>query len=160
MPRQNKGFTFVEVMIVVFILGIVALALVPTFSSYQDEQKLIGASSELATALRFASSEATKTKTPLRVEISPPAETYLVKDNTTGTLLLHPIEKNPFTSSLNSSSPYSGVDIATVNGSAAASTIVFNTRGTVAADTTIVLQYAGHSRDIFIHSPTGRITVK
>lgn len=159
MPRQNKGFTFVEVMIVASIIGILALALVPTFSSFQDEQKLIGASSELASTLRFVSSEAIKTKIPLRVEITPATEEYLIKNHTTGVLLYHPIDKKPFTTSFSSSSLYSGVDIVTVNGSSAASTIIFNTRGGVAADTTIVLRYAGHSRNIFIHSATGRISV-
>lgn len=144
----------------VSIVGIVALALVPTFSSYQDEQKLIGATAELTAALRFASTEANKTKAPLRVEITPATETYLFKDHATGVLLYHPIDKTPFSTALNSLSPYAGVDIWTVNGSTAVSTIIFSTRGTVAVDTTIVLRLAGHSRSIFLHSTTGRISIK
>lgn len=160
MPRQDKGFTFVEVMIVVFIVGTLALILVPTFSSHQDEQKLIGAATELVSVLRFAGSEANRTKTPLRLEITPASEVYALKINSSGALLYHPLDKWPFQTSWRTPSPYAGVDIVTVNNSAAFSAILFNARGTVAADTTIVLQYAGHRRDLLLSSATGRIAVQ
>lgn len=160
MTRQSTGFTLIEIMIVVSILGILALVLLPTFSSCQDEQKLLGAASELTTALRFASSEARKTKIPLRLEITPATESYQLKINTTGALLYHPLDKKRFTNSFASSSPYSGVNIATVNGNSGLNSLLFNTRGTVAADTSIALEYAGQSRTITISSVTGRISVQ
>lgn len=160
MPRQDKGFTLVEVLIVVFLIGILAAVLVPTFSPFQDEQKLIGASSELASALRFASSEAKKTKIPLRFEIIPATEEYMIKVNATNALIYHPTDKKPYKISFDENSMYSGVDIAAVSGgSDVLSFFVFNTRGTIAADTKILLQNAGHSRVIYIYSATGRVFV-
>lgn len=160
MPRQDRGFTFVEVMMVVFMVGTLALILAPTFSAYQDEQKLIGAATELVSVLRFAGSEANRTKTPLRLEITPASEEYALKINSSGALLYHPIDKWPFQTSWRPPSPHAGVDIVAVNTSAAFTAIIFNARGTVAADATIVLQYAGHRREILLASATGRIVAQ
>lgn len=146
-------------MIVVFIAGILAVVLLPTLATYQDEEKLLAASAELADTLRFAASEARKTKIPLRLELNPGSESYQLKVHASGDLLFHPLDKKSFVTSFTSPSPYSGVNLATVNGSSANSTIIFNIRGTVAADTTIILEYGGQSRSIIIHSATGRVTV-
>ena len=159
-PGAETGFTLVEAVVVVAMVGVLAMIVVPPFASYQDEQKLIAAASELASCLRFAGSEANRTKTQLRLEVTPAAESYALKDHATAVLLSNPIDKKSFQESWLPPSPYAGVDIVSVNGSAALSPILFNSsRGTVAADTTIVLQYAGHRRDIVIKSATGRVIV-
>lgn len=145
-------------MIVVFILGILALTLLPPLATYQDEQKLLGAASELAATLRFACSEARRRKTALRLEINPGNESYQLKVHSTGTILQHPVDKKSLATSFANSSPYSGVNIATVAGSNASSSIIFNIRGTVPTDTSIVLEYGEQSRNLAINSATGRVS--
>lgn len=56
----QRGFTLVEVLIVIVILGIVAIAALPLLSS-NDPQKLSVAAEETANLLRFALSEAKRT---------------------------------------------------------------------------------------------------
>ena len=160
MPQQDNGFTLVEVITVVCVISILALAIIPTFSSYQDEQKLIGAANQIVADLRFASTHSKKTKTPLRIEITPASESYQVQNNATSDLIYHPISKKPYTDSFNNYSFFNGVDIVSVNDITTLSTLVFNTRGMLAIDTTIVLAFSDFSRNIFINSATGRITVK
>src|SRR6266571_5049035 len=55
--RSSRGFTLVEALIVVVLVGIVALAPVPLLSS-QNPTKLDVAAAEVGNALRFAISEA------------------------------------------------------------------------------------------------------
>jgi len=59
----ESGLTLAEVLVVVAILGIVAVAAVPNFSS-MDEQRVELAATEVADALRFARAEAMRTGTP------------------------------------------------------------------------------------------------
>jgi prepilin-type N-terminal cleavage/methylation domain-containing protein len=53
-----NGFSLVELLIVIVILGIVAKVAIPMFSSTSDEQKLDVAANEIIQTLRFARSEA------------------------------------------------------------------------------------------------------
>jgi len=61
--RQPAGFTLLEVLLATFILGIVALAAIPSFTS-SGGARLEVAASEVASAIRFARSEALRTGQP------------------------------------------------------------------------------------------------
>lgn len=64
--RSERGLSLTEVLVAVAMLGIVAMAAVPDFSSV-DEQRLQRAAVEVADAIRYARSEAIRTATPYGV---------------------------------------------------------------------------------------------
>jgi prepilin-type N-terminal cleavage/methylation domain-containing protein len=66
---RRHGFTLIEILIVITILGIVGAVAVPTFSS-PDPQRLGLAAEEVASALRFARNEAMRTGQDLGVNSS------------------------------------------------------------------------------------------
>ena len=68
--RNQSGFTLIEISVVVAILGIIAIAAIPTLSA-PDTYKLDLAIEEVANAMRFARSEAIRTGNPHGVEITP-----------------------------------------------------------------------------------------
>jgi len=97
---RQSGYTFVELLVVVVIVGAVAAAVVATQTSVDSEQTLDAAASEVAAAFRFARSEALRTGEPhgvdansfskrvrvyrLDTSVSPPVVDYSVR---------HPIDK-------------------------------------------------------------------
>jgi prepilin-type N-terminal cleavage/methylation domain-containing protein len=70
---KHAGFSLVELLIVIVILGIVAKVAIPMFSSISDEQKLEQAALELANAFRFGRSEALRTGTWHQIKLTPGA---------------------------------------------------------------------------------------
>jgi len=61
MPKSNsEGFTIIELMIVVLVLGVIAALALPSFKSILDGRKLKGAADELYAMLQFARSESIK----------------------------------------------------------------------------------------------------
>ena len=100
--RHTAGFTLLEVLLATFILGIVALAAIPSFTSGGGE-KLDLAASELAAALRFARSEALRTGDLYGVGVLTAQETARVRHIqtpgdpfNTQPMVTHPIDKRPY----------------------------------------------------------------
>ena len=68
---RRTGFSLIELLIVIVILGIVAKVTIPMFFSMSDEQKLEQAASDIIQALRFARSEAMRRGTCIEAIIEP-----------------------------------------------------------------------------------------
>lgn len=54
--RYSKGFTLIETMVIVAILGVLAGLTIPSFARYLQRQKVIGARNELVADLQYARS--------------------------------------------------------------------------------------------------------
>jgi prepilin-type N-terminal cleavage/methylation domain-containing protein len=68
--RSSKGFTLIETMIIVAIIGLLAGLTIPSFSSYLQKQKVIGARTELLADLQYARSLAIARRTTFRVDFT------------------------------------------------------------------------------------------
>ena len=77
-----SGFTFLELLIVVLVLGIVATLGIPALLSSLDDAQLDAAASELSTALRYAQLVAAGTGRATRVTIYATVDTLLVEQMT------------------------------------------------------------------------------
>lgn len=115
--RYAAGFTLLEVLLATFILGIVALAAIPSFTSGGGE-KLDLAATELAAALRFARSEALRTGDLYGVGVLTNSETLRVRHIqipgdpfSSQPMVTHPIDKRPYVMDFASFSLTAGVDI-------------------------------------------------
>lgn len=72
MPYEGEdGFTLIELILVVVILGIVAGIAIPSIHSLMDETYLDGGVEEIAAALRYARSTALKDDTTILVDFDP-----------------------------------------------------------------------------------------
>src|SRR5436190_15124939 len=59
-PRRMRGFTAVEVLMSLAVLGILAALAAPSFRDFANEQRLSGAVGGIAADLQFARTEAIK----------------------------------------------------------------------------------------------------
>ncbi len=75
----HYGFTLVEVLIIVFTLGIVATLALPALQSGIEESKLSGASSEITVALEYSQIVAMTSGEQTRVTIDAASDTILVE---------------------------------------------------------------------------------
>jgi len=66
-PRLRRGFTVVEMLIVVALIALVLTLAAPSFSNFILVQRLKSINSQLVTDMQFGRSEATSRNTPLRV---------------------------------------------------------------------------------------------
>ena len=154
--EPETGFTLFEIMLAVAIIGLLAMVMIPSFNSHEDEQKLTMASTELVDGLRFARNEAMRTGSAFRVEIDNDNDRFVVTDlsGSAGQTVYHPVNKKPYGIDFATSMIYSGVDI---NGSSKID-IDFTARGLTDADRVITLSYGSFSTQIMVESTSGRIT--
>jgi prepilin-type N-terminal cleavage/methylation domain-containing protein len=75
----SKGFTLIEVITTVLILGIIATLALPSLQSVLGDSKLSGAGSEVAVALEYAQVAAMTNGEETRVTIDDTADTILVE---------------------------------------------------------------------------------
>ena len=54
--RSSRGFTLIETMVIIVIIGILAGLTIPSFARYLQRQKVIGARNELMADLQYARS--------------------------------------------------------------------------------------------------------
>lgn len=75
----HGGFTLVEALVIIFILGIVTALAIPTLQSGLAESKLAGASGEITVALEYAQLVAMTSGSQTRVTIDAANDTILVE---------------------------------------------------------------------------------
>jgi prepilin-type N-terminal cleavage/methylation domain-containing protein len=77
--RLSKGFTMMEVMIVVLILSILAVAGFPALNATLDHARLSAAAEEVVNALQYAQLKAMTSGLKTRVSVSPTYNTIYVR---------------------------------------------------------------------------------
>jgi type IV fimbrial biogenesis protein FimT len=69
--RRRRGFTLLEVLIVVVIIGVLAAMAAPSFREFLQQQRVRGATEALTATLQNAKAEAIKTNATKRVVFTP-----------------------------------------------------------------------------------------
>lgn len=70
-PVSTRGFTLVELMIVVAVVAVVLVLAAPSFRQLIDIQKLRGTTAQLVTDIQFARSEAVSRQEPVAITYKP-----------------------------------------------------------------------------------------
>ena len=66
--KRNAGFTLIETMIVVAIIGVIAGITIPAFGKYMRSQRVAGARAELISNIAYTKSLAIAKRTTFRIE--------------------------------------------------------------------------------------------
>jgi prepilin-type N-terminal cleavage/methylation domain-containing protein len=172
------GFTILELLIVVLILGIVAMAGMPTLVSGLEGYRLSAAATEIVTAIEYAQLTAMTAGGNSRITIDSSDNTILVEKFEPGQSLLgaetelddtvveggsyvkmgHPINKGmDYQVSMASEDRFSGVDIVTsVFG--AGNFIIFDALGAPSDGGTVTLSTGSRQGTVSVDSLTGKVT--
>ena len=182
--KEERGYTLLELVIVVAVLAIVAAIAIPSFSPASD-QKLRLAAEEVASAIRFARSEAIRTGEGHGLTISQATQKVTVKQydissapiSTLGTLI-HPIDKQPYDFNVNTSTTTKGVtisnssDVFNYGSEGRRRSLLFDAQGTpiwivgsdptrhLLVDGTVELSYGSQQQFVHVAQITGRVTVQ
>ncbi|MFH1337149.1 MAG: GspH/FimT family pseudopilin [Candidatus Zixiibacteriota bacterium] len=76
--QNDKGFTMLEMMIIVVVIGIIATLSLPGFGKVMDRLKLKTAGRDVVSAMRFARSAAVSQKDQFGVYFDQSARTFLI----------------------------------------------------------------------------------
>ncbi|MFH1999396.1 MAG: GspH/FimT family pseudopilin [Planctomycetota bacterium] len=180
MSQKAMGFTMVELMIVVLIVGIVATMAVPEMTYSMASSKLSAGVNELITALRFAQKIALSSSTNMQVRIGAASDTFIVErfkpgsdlsvdlgsqvdeaDVESGSYVVmeHPlIPGEDYSVDLSAQSWFGGVDITDVDFSGQ-NRVVFDALGFPSSGGTITVVYGSFEALITVDSLSGRVDV-
>jgi len=168
-----RGFTLVDLLIVIVILGIMGMLILPDFHSTGTIMKLDNATGELVSALEYAQNLAVRHQRPFGVKAEvagnwfrvfdsrykddsnphhdedPPADAYGV--------ILNPVDKSWYIMDYDTQGVYDGVHILSVP---AGGEVTFYPDGhSSSVDSTFTLSLGSNQKTITIDGGTGRITV-
>ncbi|MBI5740460.1 MAG: GspH/FimT family pseudopilin [Nitrospirae bacterium] len=158
MRRRSSGFTLVEIMIVLLILGIVMSAAIPSMNSTLEGMKLDGAAQEVVYAIQYAQSVAIKEGTGHGVEFFPSEERFRCFNNVTDITVLNPFDKKDYDVTLGNQRHVQGVNL--VDATFGNKEIIFNALGEPSESGSVVLGYRDFQKTISVAAPLGRITVQ
>lgn len=177
--RFPAGFTFLELLIITLIFGIISILSWPSLIAALENARLNGAASETVTALEYAHSKAVNSGRKIRVTFDVAADTFVVEQFTyTGDLLggadtlseadvetgnfttmYHPLRPgDDYRIDLASLALFGGADISAVdfNGN---NDVNFDALGGPSDGGTVTLSFGNRQVVVAMDSLTGKVTV-
>lgn len=79
--KKNTGFTLIELMITLFIVGVLLAVGVPSLKSFMQSNQLVATSNELVSAIHVARSEAIKLNKKVTICVSSDGQNCLANSN-------------------------------------------------------------------------------
>lgn len=149
--RKQTGFTLMELMIVIAILGILTAIALPSFQSIIEKRRLVGATDNLFASLQYARSEAIKQNQPIRFQFNTASWCFGIDDTgsdcdctTPATCTVNNVQK------IVSSSEYKNVNIAVAD--FAGTIIDFDSRQGFPSDSgQFILSINGQSKKVCLN---------
>jgi len=172
---QNSGFTLIDMILVVMIIGIVGMIAIPQFHSMITEAKLNAAAGELVAALEYARSLAVEYQKPFGLAVT--ANRIRVYDDGRKTnpapdhealppvdafgVVLNPADKKWYIKDFDTMTDYEGVAI---DSAPAGGEIRFFPDGhcsdPAGPGNTFVVSYGGYQKTITVNGTTGWVSVQ
>ena len=110
--RRNKGFTIIEIIVVILVISIAAMLAVPMFSSAADMQ--VRSVANMITAdIEYARSLAVSTQNNYSVVFDPAGDSYQIQKD--GVVIDHPHKSGGYIIALRSDSRVNAVSITAAN---------------------------------------------
>lgn len=158
MRRNSFGFTLVEIVIVLLLLGIVSAVAVPSINSTLDTMKIDAAAREVVSAIQYAQSLAIKEGGVYGVKFSPLSNSFSCYKNVSGNTILNPLDKKAYVVDFDEEGHFQGIYLASVNFSSKREE--FNSLGEPSESGSVILRYAGHQKTISVSMPLGNVSVQ
>ncbi len=153
---SRSGFTLVETMVVVVLLGLLLAMAIPNFADSNRRRRTEGAANDLSTCLQLARQRTVASRIPFRVVLDPGARTFWTeRSETDSTWVRDPDEEHALPNGV-TWTPEAGGDQGNVD-------IEFEGRGTIRAeDAPFTVVFTNAREDTFLLSlvRTGRVTVR
>ena len=177
--KRSGGFTLVDLLAVVLILGIIGTIGLPSINAALEDYRLSGAIEEIVTALEYARAVAINSGSETRVTIDNTADTVLVEkfvitanllgiettlpeaDVEGGSYTVMELPMNRGTDyyiSFSDDERFDGVDI-TSSSFGAGNLVIFSALGTPSDGGTVTLTSTNRQAVITVDTLTGRVTV-
>lgn len=171
---ENKGFSLLDLLIVIMILGILGVFLAPQLHSTLNEARLNEATGELVSGLHYAQSLAITHQRPFGLAANVAENWFRVFDHKYRTdasphhsetppvdsygVVLNPLDKKWYMLDFDTTHTYEGVSI--VSTPASGGMISFYPDGhSSSVDSVFVLVFAGEQRTITVDGTIGKISV-
>ncbi len=154
---MKKGFTLIEALMVVLIIGIFAMAAMPGFVNTYNAIKIEGAYKQLIQDIRYAKQLAINLELTHGILFDCAQNSYSIYRQTSANIVNDPTTQRPLTVTY-ASGKFSGVTIAnTTFNLPAQDTLEFDSFGVPSCGGTITLSYSGITKTITVEANTGRV---
>lgn len=153
---NSKGFTLIEMVSTVVIIGVLAALAVPLFSKTMEKLKLNAATRDVVSDIRWARSKAIASRTQVGINFNLSSKTYTVFMDTDNPSLF---EYSAADDSILKTYNFSG--LGTMSTTFADSTVIFKPDGSATTSGQFSCQsYGGtHTRTVDVLASTGRVKV-
>ncbi|MBU1998634.1 MAG: GspH/FimT family protein [Candidatus Omnitrophota bacterium] len=152
---RKKGFTIIEIVMVIVIIGILAAVAIPRFDTFYFV-KLHGAVKKVIQDIRYAQQLAISSHESYNVSFSTASDTYSVTRVSDGSYAPDPFTRGNLVVNFASDPEYSGIDIATAN-FGGSSVLTFDWKGRPQSAGSASFSYQDNTINLTVENNTGLV---